>query len=244
MIVAHAAADFELDGFGAGEFDAADVDIDFVIGGEDAVGTGEVDGDFFAQNAAHQLAGGFIQSFAHQIEEALFDVGDRAPEFLAGQFVVGVGGVDFIDEVFEIARVLIEEVGEDAVGEDRDVVGNVFAEDDAFDAVCGAGAEEVLIAGLEEFDGGDFDGRSEVAVEIEDGLRVIGNLGGHVAGGRGEGVAGGEQGGTGCGVAKKTAAMHDYTIYRVGHGKRRRMRGAAVIQFPKEGAPCSPRRKT
>ena len=100
----------------------------------------------------------------------MFDVGDGTPEFLPGEFVVGVGDVDFVDQMFEVAGVLVEEMRFDAVGEDLGVVGNIFALDDAFDAVGGAGAEEVEAAGFEELDGGDFYGEEKKLWRLKTGF--------------------------------------------------------------------------
>lgn len=107
----------------------------------------------------------------------MFDVGDGAPEGLSGKLVVGVCRVHFINKAFEIAGVFVDEMWDDAIGEDGDIVLEAFRLNNAFDAICGAGAKKVGVVRLQQLDGVDFDGTGEALVKVEDGLLVIGNFG-------------------------------------------------------------------
>src|ERR1035437_981903 len=121
----------------------------------------------------HEFAGGLARGAAEQVEEALLHVGDGAPEGLAGELVVG--DVDVVHQGFEIAGVLAEEVRNHAALEDGDEILHVLGEDHAFHAIGGAGAQEELLARLQQLDGSNLDGGGEVLMQIEDGLLVLGD---------------------------------------------------------------------
>src|SRR5947209_1376732 len=79
--------------------------------------TREVDGDFLADDAAHQLGRGLMCGLPKEVEEALFHVRDRAPERLPGELVIR--DVNFVDEAFEVARILADEARDHAPLQDR-----------------------------------------------------------------------------------------------------------------------------
>jgi hypothetical protein len=71
----------------------------------------------------------------------------------------------------------------DAVGEDRDVIDDVFGLDEAFGAVGGAGAEEIEVVGLQKVDGLDFDGTRGEFMKVENGFFVFEDFGREYGGG-------------------------------------------------------------
>jgi hypothetical protein len=88
-----------------------------------------------------------VRSLAHQVEEALLDIGDGAPERLPSYFVIG--DVDRIDQALQIPCILSDKVRDDAAQEDGDIVLDVLGQDYAIRAIRRPRANEVAASGLE-----------------------------------------------------------------------------------------------
>src|SRR6185437_16833600 len=137
-----------------------------------------------------------------------------------GFVVVGVNGGGW-DELLDVARVFADEEGRDAFGEDgvEDFHLLRVGDGDAFVAVFGADAADVLLVACEELDGLDDDGvAEELALEdgllengVEFGVAVAECAGKAVARGVEELAEGGRGGGGGAGegCGEEAATVHE-----------------------------------
>ncbi len=146
------------------------------------------------------------------VEDGEFDGGDGDPDGEALGFVVACVDGDGWDELLDVAGVLADEEGCDVFGEHRVEDFHLLGVGDgeAFVAVFGADAAEVLFLIEKEFDGLDDDGvGEELALEdrlLEDGVELGVALFESSGQGRGAGrlrnwawAAAGSAGGSACG---------------------------------------------
>ena len=168
----HAAAELELDGLGVRDGDVALEVLDGFFGGDVALAVGLVDGDGGVVDfVADEEADGAVGHLAEHVEDGELDGGDGDPDGEALGFVVvlvdGGGG----DELLDVAGVFADEEGRDAFGEDGVEHFHLLrvGDGDAFVAVFGADAADVLLVAREELDRLDDDGIWE-ELALEDGL--------------------------------------------------------------------------
>jgi hypothetical protein len=110
---------FELDRTCAGLRQPPLEELDFLLGRRLAVAAGHVDRDALSPAATQQLADVSARDPAEQVEDAQLHPAHRAPQRRARHLVVALEDVDAVDQRFEIACVLADEVRRHQVRQDR-----------------------------------------------------------------------------------------------------------------------------
>src|ERR1017187_5325625 len=162
--VAHAAAYFELDGFGVGDGYVALEVFDCFFGGNVALAVGLVDGDAGIMDfIADEQANGTIGHFAEHIEDGKLNGGNGDPDGEALRFVVALVDGSGGNQLLDVARILADKVGSDALYE-HGVKGRHLLrirDGDAFVSVGGANAAEVFLFVAKQFNALNDDGIGE-----------------------------------------------------------------------------------